>query len=146
MRDINIRPYSSSDFPSITRIWENAAKPAYYFMDDEFFVNERKHLSNIEFPNVKAWVITFEDEVAGFIALTKNRIGVLFIDPKYQGYGFGTRLIEKAKSIHNILLVEVFEENEFGMLFYQRNGFHIIDKKRWKISPHNVLMLAYSDK
>ncbi|WP_414546095.1 GNAT family N-acetyltransferase [Nostoc sp. CCY0012] len=53
-----------------------------------------------------------------------NLVGGLFISPKSQGKGYGTQLIEYAKStIKGRFLVEVYQKNYQAQQFYKKCGF-----------------------
>ena len=71
----------------------------------------------------KTWVAEEDGTVVGFISLLENLVGGLFVSPKSQGKGYGTQLIEYARSIKGSLLVEVYKENFNARKFYEKCGF-----------------------
>jgi len=77
-------------------------------------------------PNSDTWVYEESDNIIGFISMTKNEIGGLFVDPKNHSKGIGTKLVNHMNQFHDSLEVEVFEENKIGKPFYKKFGFKII--------------------
>ena len=73
------------------------------------------------------YAIDADGVYAGFIGLRENKIEMLFIDSKWQGRGFGTKLIEFARR-NGATLVDVNEQNVSALKFYQNQGFRIISR------------------
>ncbi len=72
-----------------------------------------------------------EDKIiAGFMEIDDGWLHHLYIDPDFQGKGFGKKLLDKAKQLspEGIQLM-VFEDNKGAIKFYEREGF-ILQEKR----------------
>jgi ribosomal protein S18 acetylase RimI-like enzyme len=71
------------------------------------------------------------DEVVGFVHATvgdgKATLHRIYLDPKYQGKGIGSKLYEKAENDirqkADKIELEVLAENKKGNSFYQKQGF-----------------------
>ena len=72
-----------------------------------------------------------------------SEVGGLFIHPKWQRRGIGTALMNKAKSLHDTLELEVFEANEQGRSFYAKYGFELIGKDKDEVTGGMMLRLQY---
>jgi len=70
-----------------------------------------------------------------------NEIAGLFVIPKKQSRGIGTKLVDFMKKKHCELEVDVFEKNNIGRAFYDKCGFEIIKKYHHKESGNEVLRL-----
>ncbi len=119
-----IRQYTENDLSSILSSWENASKIAHPFLTQEFLDQERFNIPNLYLPNADTWVADINGTVVGFIALLGNEVGAIFVEPKFQGAGVGTALMNKAQGIHGDLEVEVFQANSIGRKFYHSYGLN----------------------
>ena len=77
-------------------------------MTKEFLDKERYNIPNLYLPNADTWVADINRTIVGFIALLGNEVGAIFVEPKFQGTGVRTALMNKAQEIHGDLEVEVF--------------------------------------
>ncbi|BAZ36644.1 GCN5-related N-acetyltransferase (plasmid) [Calothrix sp. NIES-4101] len=119
-----IRAYQDTDLDDVINIWYEAAKIAHSFISEASLAAQKEVIFNTYIPIAKIWVAEENKHTVGFIALLNNLIGGLFVSPKSQGKGYGTQLIEYAKStIKDTLLVEVYQENYKAQKFYQKCGF-----------------------
>ena len=138
-----IRAYQDTDLDDVVSIWYEASKIAHSFISEENLIVQRDAVINTYIPRAKMWVADKDGYIVGFIALLDNLIGGLFVSPKSQSKGYGTQLIEYAKSIiKETLLVEVYQENHQAQHFYKKCGFILIDKRLDKST--NFLLLTMS--
>lgn len=84
-----------------------------------------------------------EDRPIGFLGMTGAKIDSLFVAPDQHGRGVGRRLIDHARQAHPKLSVDVNEQNEGAVAFYQRIGFHPTGRSELDDSgqPYPVLHL-----
>ncbi len=141
---LNIRQYQTSDLEAVLNSWEVSTRLAHAFMTDEFIAQERKNTAEIYLPNTDTWVVELNGEVKGFIALMGNEVGGLFLHPDFHGIGAGKALMDKAKSIHGMLEVEVFKVNTIGRKFYSRYGFEQLTETHHEPTGQQVLRLKYT--
>ena len=140
---IEIRRYRDNDLEAMLTAWENASRLAHPFMSDAFFIQERKNIPELYLPNAKTWVALYDGRVAGFIALIGNEVGGLFVEPSLHGQGLGKALMDKARSLHDVLDVEVFKDNAIGRAFYARYGFQFQQEKIFEPIGDTLLRLRY---
>ena len=141
---VQIRQYKHSDLDSVLSSWERATRLAHPFMTDEFIAKERKNVAEIYLPNTDTWVIEFDQEVKGFIALMGNEVGAIFLQPEFHGKGAGKTLMDKAQELHGDLEVEVFKENSIGRKFYSQYGFEFLEQKLHEPTGQQVLRLKFT--
>lgn len=121
-----IRKYSETEIPALVEIWEQASKIAHPFLDKEFSAKIKIAMKEMYLPNSDTWIYEEADTIIGFISMTGNEIGGLFVSPKSQSKGIGTSLVNHIKQFHKALEVEVFEQNKIGKPFYEKYGFEVL--------------------
>ena len=136
-----IRKYKETEIPKLLEIWEAAALIAHPFLSNEFHEIVKGAMKDMYLPNSDTWVFEESGEVIGFISMAKNEIGGLFVDPNKQSKGVGTLLVNHMNQFHNILEVEVFENNKIGKPFYEKIGFKVMKEYVMKETGQNVLRL-----
>lgn len=141
---MKIRHYNESDLEAVLFSWEVATRLAHPFMTDEFIAQERINVAEIYLPNTDTWVVEFDGNVEGFIALMGNEVGAIFLQPNFHGKGAGKALMDKARELHGDLEVEVFEANSIGRRFYTRYGFEYLEEKLHEPTGQKVLRLKFS--
>lgn len=141
---MQIRQYKDNDLNAVLSSWERATRLAHPFMTDEFIAQERKNVAEIYLPNTDTWVIEFNGEVKGFIALMGNEVGAIFLQPEHHGKGAGKSLMDKAQELHGDLEVEVFKENSIGRKFYSQYGFELLEEKLHEPTGQQLLRLKFT--
>ena len=71
------------------------------------------------------WVVRHRGEVAAYMLINGEDLDHLYVAPAFQGLGFGSALLAKAKvlSPHRIELW-TFQRNARARAFYEARGFH----------------------
>lgn len=139
-----IRQYKETDLQAVLTSWEIATRLVHEFMSDEFITQGLKDIENIYLPNTDTWVVEFNGEVKGFIALMGNTVGALFLQPECHGVGAGKALMDKAQELHGDLEVEVFKTNLMGREFYTKYGFKFLEETFHEPTGQQVLRLKFS--
>ena len=72
----------------------------------------------------ECWVAEIEGEVVGFYVLKDGWLDHLYVAPKFQNFGIGSKLLEIAKT-HSAARLELwtFQRNHRAREFYAKNGF-----------------------
>lgn len=120
----DISKVHADDFPRVVEVWEASVRATHHFLSE----------ADIQFikpliPDALAHVAELtcvRDEaglVVGFIGIEGNKVEMLFIHPVWRGRGIGSRLLKYAFSEFGARLVDVNEQNEQAVRFYQRMGF-----------------------
>ena len=123
-----IRQYGEKDLSDLLNTWYSASRVGHPFLDEAFFEQERKKIAEVYLPNAETWVFEQDGAVVGFISLIGNEVGAIFVDSKNQGKGIGRALMNHARSIRDILELDVFSDNRVGRDFYEKFGFSQVDK------------------
>lgn len=143
---ICIRPYQSRDLKELLAVWDDATKLAHPFLTPLFLEQERDNIPALYLPNADTWVAEDNNRVIGFVALIGNEVGALFVSRHCHGLGFGRALMDKATSLHSVLEVDVFKDNQIGRRFYDRYGFQFQSESLYEATGDLVLRLLYNVK
>lgn len=124
---IHIEKVTETDFPRLQEIWESSVLATHDFLKDEDFREIQQLLIPAYFPQVELYkAISKENcEILGFLGTQANRIEMLFIDDQFRGQGAGSALLKFAIQSLHINELDVNEQNESALAFYQHHGFQI---------------------
>ncbi len=144
---MRIRASRASDIPVMFDIWRDAVAATHHFLSDE----DRKFFAAIVrdqyLPAMPFTVaVDEEDRPVAFLGMTEAKIDSLFVAPDRHGEGIGRRLIEHARQQHGALTVDVNEQNDGAVGFYERMGFRRIGRSETDDSgrPYPLLHLELS--
>ena len=136
-----IRSYEKDDLAELLEVWYAASVIAHPFLDEAFFAQERKNITQIYLPKAETWVFEKDGCVVGFVSLIEDEIGAIFVKPQLQGQGIGQELMDHACRLSSNLEVEVFEANSVGRRFYDKYGFKCINAYVCKETGFDLLRL-----
>jgi putative acetyltransferase len=130
---IRIRPARIEDQPALVELWERSVRATHRFLTNEDILNLRPFVAReLANPAIGWWVLDSEADEGpfGFLGFAKDSIEGLFIDPAHTGVGSGKLLISHAQSLAEgrSLVVEVNEQNEAAVRFYESQGFVVFDR------------------
>ncbi|HSH49152.1 MAG TPA: GNAT family N-acetyltransferase [Halomonas sp.] len=125
-----IRPATAEDIPLLVDIWLRASTRAHDFIPEAFWVSRADAMARDLLPSAEeVTVLEVEGRVIGFIALDGDHLQALFIDPRVQRYGHGSRLMAHAMAGHERLTLSVYSRNVRAVSFYHRLGFHAVKER-----------------
>lgn len=120
-----VRPSRPSDTDRLVDIWRGAVDATHDFLDP----GDRRAIETevrAFFPTANFQVaIDSQDVPLGFMLLNADHIEALFISPDRRGQGIGKLLMQRAMRAHEMLTVDVNEQNAQASGFYERLGFEI---------------------
>lgn len=126
--DIIIHPYNEIYRQEILAIWEKSVLATHDFLSLTDFVEIKELVANINFNDFQVFCSVYENTVMGFIGVADEKVEMLFLDPKYFGYGIGKKLLTFAVDELNADKVDVNEQNTKALKFYQNFGFEIVER------------------
>lgn len=126
---MRIRASRAADVPRLYEIWETAVAATHGFLspeDRDFFAGivRDQYLPALPF----TVAVDEEDRPVAFLGMTESKIDSLFVSPDRHGHGIGRRLIDHARAAHPVLTVDVNEQNEAAVGFYERMGFRRVGR------------------
>ena len=89
-------------------------------LDEAFIAAERENIRELYLPKVATTVVEVDGKVAAFLCLLNREVAALFVHPRAQGQGLGTRLVQAQTTP---LTLEVFDANAHARAFYAARGF-----------------------
>lgn len=122
-----IREYQVEDFDVVTVLWRISREkslPEFQLEKGHFFYEDRNYFQNYVLKNNKVWVVEWENRPVAFIAMNKDFVDQLYIDPDYQRRGIGRLLLDFAREQSpEHLWLYTHQVNVQARAFYEKNGF-----------------------
>lgn len=124
-----IEKASQEDYTTLSTIWESAVKVTHHFLKKEDFELIKAALVTQYFPLVDLFSAKDEEDViVAFMGIFQNKLEMLFVDADMRGKGVGKMLLNYSIENLNVTRVDVNEQNEQAVGFYQKFGFKTINR------------------
>ena len=102
-------------------------------------------------------VLDIDTVIAGYASLSRSRIGgggmvgevrELYLDPLYQGIGFGAQLFSSARQVLNRrgyarIIVTALEENDRAIVFYRQCGGRLLGRGKTVFGEKSFATLSF---
>lgn len=133
---------SPAHYPQLISIWEAAVRATHHFLTPSDLLYFKKMVGTY-LPAMEVYCINHDDNIAGFMGIGDGMVQALFIHPAASGKGLGTLLMQYAIDEKNIRRVDVNEQNEAALGFYQHLGFVVTGRTELDSTgrPYPILML-----
>lgn len=122
-----IRDYQAADFDAVTILWRISREkslPEFQLEKGHFFYEDRNYFQNYVLKNNRVWVVELANRQVGFMAMNKDFVDQLYIDPDYQRRGIGKILLDFAREQSpDHLWLYTLQVNVNARAFYEKNGF-----------------------
>lgn len=120
-----IRESKLHEVDRLIEIWYLGSTIAHDFIDADYWKSQKQDMKDKYLPMATTHMITDEKEIYGFISMVDDYLAALFIDNKYQGQGYGKRLLDYIKGQRNSIQLKVYTKNENAVRFYLNHQFVI---------------------
>lgn len=144
---LKIRMSRPSEASEIIQIWKNSVDATHDFLTAHDRQEIEKDVVSF-FSETPVWVATNqEDQPLGFMFLHEGHLEALFVDASARGLGVRKRLISHALALHPDLSVDVNEQNQQAIEFYQHMGFQVTGRSEQDNQgrPYPLLHLSKSN-
>lgn len=122
---LEIRMSRPSEASEIIQIWKSSVDATHDFLTAHDRQEIEKEVVGF-FSETPVWVATNQDDQPqGFMFLHEGHLEALFVAASARGLGVGKRLISHALALHPGLSVDVNEQNQQAVGFYQHMGFQV---------------------
>lgn len=145
MTNLTLRPWRPADLGPCMKIWRAASEIGHPFLTSAQLDADANLVRTIYMPATDITVAEKDGEIVGFIALSGDFIGALFVAPALHHRGIGARLLAHVARQHPRLEVEVYLANAAARGFYAAVGFeevlcHLTDDQG---RPHPLIRLQH---
>lgn len=120
---------NESEFSAIGELWEASVRATHHFLNEQDITFFKSLLLNEYLKLVELFCIRDTNGVIlGFMGIESNKLEMLFVHPQAMGKGIGKMLLEHALQTLQVNKVDVNEDNQQAVGFYQKMGFKIISR------------------
>ena len=119
-----------SEYPVLLQVWESSVKATHHFLhkdDFKFFkglIEEKNIFDHLDLTVAR----NNNNTIAGMMGITGNVLDMLFVDAAFIGKGVGKQLMLHAINHFKVIKVDVNEQNENAVKFYEHFGFKTISR------------------
>lgn len=123
---MNVEIVEKEDRQRLIEIWEASVRATHDFLAEEDLQELKPLILEQYFDAVDLRCARSEDgEILGFCGVHDGNIEMLFISPDARGKGVGSLLADHAIKEQGATKVDVNEQNEQALGFYQHIGFSV---------------------
>lgn len=121
-----ITAVTPADYSRALEVWETSVRATHDFLTEEDIQSLKLLVHEHCLTRMSLFCIRDETEaVIGFVGVEAPKVEALFIHPRWRGKGVGRKLMEFAIKELNAELVDVNEQNQQAIDFYQHLGFEV---------------------
>jgi ribosomal protein S18 acetylase RimI-like enzyme len=122
-----IRRYRGGDEAAVVGVWHRSGRAAYTYLPtwQAFTLEQARVAFRLDIlARCELWVGTRDERVVAYLAMRGSYLDRLYVDPPEQRQGWGTRLLEHARSLSpGGLELHTHVENRAARALYERHGF-----------------------
>ena len=147
MIDILIRDYNEEDWPEVRRI-HNLTRPIELegSCDPRAFVPLAEDEQDFEeFKRCHKLVACVAGRVTGFVGVSEDEVGWLYVDPVDSGKGIGRQLLQEGvRQVKTIASVYVLKGNIPALRLYESEGFVTVTEFKSENNGYPCVVLKLS--
>ncbi|NOU59835.1 GNAT family N-acetyltransferase [Marinifilum caeruleilacunae] len=137
-----IEKVQKSDYQEIARLWEASVRATHHFLKEEDIAYFKPLILNVYLDAVELRCLKNESkEIIGFLGVAEQNLEMLFIHPDARGKGVGKELLHYSIKNLDVRKVDVNEDNEQAIGFYEKFGFETYKRSELDASgkPYPIL-------
>ncbi|MGD1894866.1 MAG: GNAT family N-acetyltransferase [Cyclobacteriaceae bacterium] len=137
-----------AEFPEVVDVWEASVRATHHFLKEEDIAYFKPLILNHYLDAVDLRCIRNDKkELIGFSGVADHNLEMLFIHPDYRGQGVGRALLEYSINHTGVTKVDVNEQNEDALGFYQHYGFKVVGRSEYDPSgkPYPILHMELGE-
>lgn len=125
---LKIRMSRPDESDQVIAIWRSSVDATHHFLSAQDRHDIEKEVVGF-FSETPVWVaVNSDDQALGFMFLHDGHMEALFVDAQARGQGVGKLLLSHALTIYPDLTLDVNEQNQQAIDFYQHMGFQIVGR------------------
>lgn len=109
-------------------IWRSAVAATHDFLEEKHRADIEERLATTYLPHVNLVVAERDGEPVGFAGTDSGKLEMLFVEAESRGSGIGTALLEHVIATHDVVSVDVNEQNDQAVGFYAHAGFVVVGR------------------
>ncbi len=119
----NVTIAEQNDIEQLLEVYVKTSRQNHDFLGEDNIQIAKELVRNVYFAMSTSLIIKEDDKVVAFLSFIAQQIAALFVDPDYQGRGYGKQLLDIAINKYNCDTLEVFVKNKQAFNFYVYVGF-----------------------
>lgn len=140
--ELTIDQINKIEYPEVVNVWEASVRATHHFLKEEDIEYFKPLILNTYLDAVELRCIrNSENKIVGFLGVAEQNLEILFIHPDYRGKKIGKALLDYAITKLNVIKVDVNEQNEQAVGFYQHCGFKVMSRSELDASGKPYPML-----
>lgn len=143
-----ISDISQADYPEVMRVWEASVRATHHFLREEDILLFKTLIPEKYLDAVRLHAIRDEsNRMLGFLGVSDDGIEMLFIHPDIRGRGIGKTFLDYAVNELHLSKVDVNEQNQQALGFYQKYGFSVVSrsKRDGTGKPYPILHMEFNN-
>lgn len=128
----NLNSINNKDMEEILDTWESSVRATHDFLSEEDIISIKPQV--MEGAKYVSKLLCVRDNngiIKAFMGIHDFKIEMLFVSNESRGHGVGKRLIEYAIEVLNVNYVDVNEQNQQALGFYEHMGFKVFKKSEF---------------
>lgn len=126
---MTIEEADKTSYSELIALWEASVRATHDFLAEEDLLMLKPLIFEQFLDAVELRVArSASGEIVGFSGVSDDKLEMLFIAPNARGEGIGTALVDHALQAQAVSKVDVNEQNEQALGFYQRLGFQVVGR------------------
>lgn len=135
------------EYPEVVDVWEASVRATHHFLKEEDITYYKPLILNTYLNSVELRCVRNNgNKILGFLGVADQQLEMLFIAPEHRGHQIGKTLLEYAIQNLNVNKVDVNEQNEQAVGFYEHLGFEITGRSTLDATgkPYPILHMQLS--
>ena len=131
-----------TEYKEVVDVWEASVRATHHFLKEEDIEYFKPLILNHYLDAVELRCVRNDDKnIVGFLGVADQNLEMLFIHPEYRGKRIGKVLLDYSVENLRVTKVDVNEQNEQAVGFYQYYGFETIGRSELDASgkPYPIL-------
>lgn len=148
MKAFNVDHVQKSEYPILVKVWEASVRATHAFLKEEDITYFKPLILNTYLDAVELRCARdSKGNILGFSGVADNNLEMLFIHPDSRGKGIGKKLLAHAIDELEVQKVDVNEQNEQAVGFYEQYGFGVVGRSALDASgkPYPILHMELNN-
>ncbi len=139
----NVTIAEQNDIEQLLEVYVKTSRQNHDFLGEDNIQIAKELVRNVYFAMSTSLIIKEDDKVVAFLSFIDQQISALFVDPDYQGRGYGKQLLDIAINKYKCDTLEVFVKNKQAFNFYVHVGFTKIGEAKEEIFGEPGYIMKY---